>query len=72
MSNYNEIRALEAILFSESEVDQKDLSLLAYALVAHYEWTLSYDQIDWIVEGVIAERAEEAWLDLLDPSVTIH
>jgi hypothetical protein len=57
MSNYNEIRALESILFSESDVGYQDLDLLAHALVAHYEWDLSKSQIEWIVEGVMAQLA---------------
>ena len=56
--SYNEIRTLEAILYSEAIADfPHDLHLLAHALVAHYEWDLSCSQIEWIVEGVMAERA---------------
>jgi hypothetical protein len=76
MSNYNEIRALEAILYSEASAGYlHDLSLLAHALVAHYEFDLNNEQIDWIVNGVEAELdsdRDDAWVELLDPEVTIH
>ena len=76
MSNYNEIRALEAMLFSEASAGfTDDLSALADGLVMHYGFNLTSEQIDWIVNGILAEieeLANEAWLDLLYPEVTIH
>lgn len=76
MSNYNEIRALEAMLFSEASVGMTDdLSALADGLVKHFGFDLNSEQIDWIVTGVLAQIEEltnEAWVDLLYPEVTIH
>lgn len=74
MSNYHEIRALETILFSEAAAGyNQDLSLLAYALVAHYNFDLNGEQIDWIVNGVLAELQgyinDGAYSDFLTDSI---
>ena len=53
MSTYQQIRALESILYSESDVGFQDLDLLARALVAHYEWNINNEQIEWVVQGVL-------------------
>ena len=76
MSNYNEIRALESMLFSEASAGfTDDLSALADGLVMHYGFNLTSEQIDWIVNGVLAEieeLQEDALEYLLYPEVTIH
>jgi hypothetical protein len=65
MSNYQEVRALQDILFSEAVDGYEDLSLLAYRLVMHFEFDLTCEQIEWIVEGVMAQR-DDYWNEALD------
>ena len=70
MSNYHEIRALETILFSEAAAGfTQDLSLLAHALVAHHEWDINSEQIDWIVQGVMAELQDYYNANYQDPVI---
>jgi hypothetical protein len=58
MSNYQDVRNLASMLFSEAQEGYThDLEALAIGLVEHYNFDLNYDQIEWIVQGVIAECA---------------
>ena len=58
MSNYQDVRNLASMLFSEAQEGYtQDLEALAIGLVEYYNFNLNYDQIEWIVQGVIAECA---------------
>jgi hypothetical protein len=65
MSNYNEVRILQDILFTEAVAGYEDLSLIAYRLVMHFEFDLNCEQIEWIVEGVMVQR-DEYWNEAMD------
>jgi hypothetical protein len=65
MSNYNEVRILQDILFSEAVAGYEDISLLAYRLVLNLEFDLNCEQIEWIVEGVMAQR-DDYWNEAMD------
>jgi hypothetical protein len=66
MSNYQDIRNLESMLFSEAVVGNvDDLTELAVGLARHFEFNVNYEQIEWIVEGVKAQ-ADDYWNDALD------
>ena len=61
MSNYQDVRNLESMLFSEAVSGYtQDLEALAIGLVEHYHFNLNYEQIEWVVQGVIAECAYKA------------